>query len=83
MLTGNTRKYNAFGEGLCDVLYNCPGDDCTAICQFLDDVVVEQKDTMKEKRREFFDQNIAYMSQNDQTASEQIYQYIKDAIWSN
>ena len=68
----NNNKLNEFGEGCMKVHYQAISKE--DIIRFIDEVVLEEKDGLKEERKQFFDMNVKF---NYPHASESIFMYLK------
>lgn len=80
-LTRDTQGFNLFGDKLKKVLYCCDGDDFTKIENYLNDVVINENDSMKKNREEFFEKYLDYYKQNNnKLASEFIYEYFEEVF---
>lgn len=79
-LTRERQTFNDFGEKLKEVLYTVSGDDWQGIVDFLEKVVFERKDCMKEQREKFFVEYLDYKEKNGMLASDYIYKYILQQI---
>lgn len=75
LLESGKGAYNDFGKSIVNILYSCSGTDIQGIETFINDVIAE-KDEMKEKRLDFFKQNLEY-NFDGISASEKIYNDIK------
>ena len=80
-LTRETQRFNEFGDKLKEVLYKVPGDDLASIEAFLKDVVINNNDTMKKEREDFFDKYLNYYKyNNNQLSTESIYKILEDTF---
>lgn len=81
LLGNNNQNFLEIGNELMKVLYRCDGDDIESIESFIEEVVIRQKDKMKEDRENFFSEQIDYYKANGyRTASEAIYDDIAAAF---
>ena len=64
LLTRPEQEFNEFGAMVQSVLYKCPGEDLNGIEAFLNDVVIDGKDTMATVREQFFNENLNYYKKN-------------------
>lgn len=77
-LTKNTQTFNDFGEKLKEVLYTADGGDFEKISEFVETVVLQGQDGMKEKREKFFYENLDYVNQKESLASDYVFRYIEE-----
>lgn len=77
LLTRPEQEFNKFGEMIRSVLYQCPGEDFEEIEEFVSNIVIDGKDSMKTERDLFFNEKLDYYHKNGcLTASEQIFKEI-------
>lgn len=76
-LNRDRQTFNDFGQGLKEVLYTADGGDFEKICQFVETVVLQGQDSMKEKREKFFYDNLDYADRQAGLASDYIFHYIE------
>lgn len=80
-LTRPEQRFTPYGEELIKILYKSPGSDISAIEEFIEKILVNDNDYMKNERDNFFKKYLDYMSDgNAVSASKAIYQYIKSAV---
>lgn len=79
-LTRDRQTFNDFGRELVKVLYTCDGGDFAGIEKFIQDVVMDGKDEMRDEREQFFQQYLDYRQENGMLASDYIWQYIQKQI---
>ncbi len=77
-LTRDSQTFNDFGHKLREVLYTADGGDFEKICSFVEEVVLQGQDGMKEKRETFFQENLDYVHRKTGMASDFIFQYIQE-----
>lgn len=82
-LTRDRQTFNDFGQKLREVLYTADGGDFDKICEFLEDVVLQEQDTMKEKRETFFRENLDYANRDAGLASDYIFHFIQEQWKAN
>lgn len=81
LLTRETQHFNSFGEKLKEILYCTEGDNFDNIEKYLKEVIIEEKDSMKDKRMNFFDKYLNYYDYNNQQlSSEYIYNYLENTF---
>ena len=81
LLTRPEQAFNEFGDIIRNILYQCKGEDLKGIEQFVEDVVIRDKDYMKTQRMQFFDEKLDYFKKNKSTASKQIFDEICKACF--
>lgn len=69
-LTRKEQAFNSLGEKCVSAYYKAKGEDLMAIEQFVEDVILQGTDTMKEDRTRVFEENLNYIGRNGCTASE-------------
>lgn len=79
-LTRPSQKFNEYGEIIKNAWYQIDGADFKAIEQFIDDVVLNGNDPLKNKRDDIYN---TYLNTNGITASEKIYDYIRGSLLIN
>ena len=79
-LTRERQTFDDFGRELVKVLYTCDGGDFAGIENFIQNVVMDGNDEMKEEREQFFRQYLDYRQENGMLASDYIWQYIEKQI---
>ena len=80
-LTRDSQKFNEFGNCLIDILYKTNGADFKGIEEYLNRIIFNNDDYMKEKRESFFEKNLDYVKYNDgKNASEYIYSYMNEIL---
>lgn len=70
-------NYTGYKEKITDAWYVENGDNLDKISEFIEDVVVNENDYLKEKREKIFDENFNY---NLGSASKTIFEYIKNEL---
>lgn len=78
LLESGEETYNDFGNEIVNILYKCDGKAISDIEKFVTDVV-NGNDTMLEKRKIFFENNLFYMKEGV-TANKRIYDDIMSMI---
>ncbi|MFQ9532524.1 MAG: CDP-glycerol glycerophosphotransferase family protein [Roseburia intestinalis] len=79
-LTRKENTFNDFGKMLIKILYTAPGDDFEAIADFIQNVVIEENDSMYHQRQEFFDKYLDYWKRNGQLAGEYIKKLLDETL---
>ena len=74
LLTRPEQKFNEFGEIVKEGWYRVDGKDLEGIEKFIENVLIEKNDTLKEKRQEIYN---GYLNRNGVSASQEIYNYLK------
>ena len=69
-LTREGQAFNALGEKLVSGYYTAKGEDFMAIEQFMERVILQGEDTMKDKRTRIFAEEMDYAGKNGCSASE-------------
>lgn len=69
------QRFNLFGQGLMDIHYSVDGNDEKAIGEFIQNVVLENRDEMYIQREQFFEENLNYMRTKGQKAAVSIYKW--------
>ncbi len=72
LLESGKQTYNEFGNSIRNILYRCRGNEYAEIEQFVLDVINE-KDTMKNVRLDFFNKHLTYGNSDDKIACHNIY----------
>ena len=72
---------NEFGEMLHRIIYHAHCDDITEINRFIKEVVINNKDDMKDDRKFFFTKHLDFYNENGCSASEYIYRNICESIY--
>ena len=72
-LTREEQKFNNLGEKIMPCYYTAKGEDYIAIEQFIEQVILQGEDTMKEERTQVYQEVLDYATLNGRTASECIY----------
>lgn len=70
-------NYTGYKQTVTDAWYVANGSDFEKITEFIEDVVINENDYLKEKREEIFDTNFNY---NVGKASKTIFEYIKNEL---
>ena len=72
--------FNEFGELLLPLLYQVDGKDIAGIEQFIQDIVIDQKDTKKEEREDFFEKYLYYrnLTGKEQSAAGNVYEVLSE-----
>lgn len=78
ILTRDNVKYEGYKKTITDAWYIENGADFNKITEFIDDVVVNENDYLKERREEIFKENFDY---NVGSSSKFIYDYIKNELF--
>jgi hypothetical protein len=76
-LTRPEQKFNEFGEIIKNAWYQADGNDFNQIEMFINDVVVNEDDKLRNIREDIYSQ---YLDTGGITASSKIYSYIKGSI---
>lgn len=79
-LTRESNTFNDFGKELVKILYKVDGGDFEGIEHFIDDVVMQGNDFMREDREKFFEKNLNYYEQKGILASEYVFRYIETFV---
>ena len=79
LLESGKQLYNDFGNELLKILYRCKHDDSKAIEAFIDKVL-DDKDSMKNIRKEFFDEHLNYYAKSGKLANDNIYSVFKNSL---
>jgi CDP-glycerol glycerophosphotransferase (TagB/SpsB family) len=79
-LTRPEQHFLQSGRALADVYYKASGEDYVAIEQFIQDVVLDGKDTMVKDRKRLFEEEYDYYKINGQLASDFIVNEVKELI---
>jgi hypothetical protein len=79
-LTRDTNTWDEFGEKLLKILYTAAGDDFDAVEKFIEDVVINKKDTMYQERMDFFDKYLNYKKINGKLACEYIKEILDETL---
>ena len=79
-LTRPEQTFMEIGWKVLDSYYKAPGEDYAAIEQFIQDVVLDGKDTMAEDRKRVFEEEYDYYKINGQLASDFIVNEVKELI---
>ena len=74
------QRFNPLGQALLPHLYQADGRDFYGIARFIDLVLKQKQDSLREEREQFFAGALDYQRQNGQLASEAIYQSIRQAL---
>lgn len=82
-LTRPEQQYNALGLELQKAHYHVSGKDYIGIDEFLYDVVISGNDTMKEKRKQVYLEELDYVEKNGKKAAQYIYDDIIDNLFKN
>lgn len=80
LLSRPEQKFSDLGQPLSKVIYQINGNDKVGIQEFIQSVIINGKDQLKSKRRQFFGEFLDYKAKNGILASEYIYQYILNYI---
>lgn len=72
-LTGKGQAFNALGKSLLEGIYTVNGEDFAGMEEFLQDVLLDGNDILKEKRTEIFTAELDYMNLKKCSASESVY----------
>lgn len=75
-ITRESNTFDDFGSELIKILYRASGEDFEAVEKFIQEVVVEEKDTMYEVRKQFFDKYMDYRKRNGKLASDYVKHYL-------
>ncbi|MDR0912683.1 MAG: CDP-glycerol glycerophosphotransferase family protein [Methanobrevibacter sp.] len=76
-LTRKGQKFNEFGEIIKEAWYQNPGDNFQGIESFIEDILIERKDSLKENRNAIYDK---YLNTNGVTAGYKIYEHLKNNL---
>ena len=79
-LTRERNTFNDFGNALVEVLYKTEGGNFEGIKEFIENVVIDEKDFMKKQRECFFENYLDYYKINGLYASDYIFNYINEII---
>lgn len=82
LLTRKEQQFNAFGDIIREILYKTPGEDIVSIDNFIQEVIINNNDYMKNKRDLFFSEYLDYRLDGNPSASEQIYTHILEQIYN-
>ncbi len=77
-LTRERQTFNEYGQKVRDILYKVDGGDFDGICQFIEQVVIQEKDVMRDERERFFSENLDYVNKRQSLASDFIFHYIEN-----
>lgn len=72
---------NLYGKRLIEVVYQTQGNCHEQIYHFIEDVIINGNDSLKQKREEFFEQYLNYKKYNGKLSSEYIYEDICAALF--
>lgn len=75
--------FNLYGKRLMEVVYQTQGNCYEQIYNFIEDVVINGNDNLKQKRKEFFEQYLNYKKYNGKLASEYIYEDIYATLFNH
>ena len=79
-LTRPTQKFNSLGESCILAYYKENGRDYYGIDQFIKDVIIDKADSMLQKRKMVFEQNLDYLHENGKFAHEFVFEDICNLI---
>ena len=79
LLESGKQLYNDFGNELLKILYRCKPDDSKAIEAFIDKVL-DEKDSMKDIRKKFFNDHLNYYDRFGKLANDNIYIVLKNNL---
>lgn len=79
-LDRETQKYNDLGNALMKVLYHVDGRDFDGIANFIETVLLQNKDDLYNARMQLFDEYLNYKKNNGMLASEFIYNTINNEL---
>ena len=83
LLTRDTQTFNDYGIELKEVLYKVDGKDIEGVFNFIEDILINDNDTMKNAREEFYERYLNYFKINKGLlASDYIYNYLKACLKS-
>ncbi|BBL62202.1 CDP-glycerol glycerophosphotransferase family protein [Methanobrevibacter arboriphilus] len=77
LLTRPEQEFNEFGEIIKEGWYKSDGKDLDGIEKFINDVLIEGKDNLKNERDNIY---FAYLNKNGVSASQNIYKYLKKTL---
>lgn len=81
-LKNGMAQLNEYGSKIQKILYTAAGDDYQKIEEFIENVLIEKKDTMKMERKKFFEKYLDYRKCNHgRTASQFIYDDLVNTIF--
>lgn len=75
-LKRESQRFSPLGKTLMGAHYKVKGDDAAGIERYLQEVILEGKDTRAKLRREIFEKELDYRKKNGMKASEYMYQHI-------
>lgn len=81
-LERSEQRFNELGEALIKVHYKASGEDYMGIDRFVNDVVINGNDYMKQERETVFSEELDYYSENGIKASEYVYKDIIDGLFN-
>lgn len=73
--------FDELGRALVKAHYKACGEDYMGIDNFVNDVVINENDYMKQQREEIFSEELDYYSKNGIRASEYVYKDIVDGVF--
>lgn len=82
-LTREEQAFNTLGEKLVSGYYTAKGEDFIAIEQFIECVILQGQDNMKDKRTRIFAKEMDYVGTNGCGASEFIYKDIMNMMYGS